>query len=111
MKVKFGKVGIICLALVLALGILGVGFAAWSDTLYIHGSVETGHVDVEFVPPPGGGDLSSDPQGANDTTLALDGGFLNLRIEQQDKDVGTTEVEIHDSNKAATVNITNGYPC
>ena len=105
MKVKFGKVGIICLALVLALGILGVGFAAWSETLYVRGNVETGHVDVEFVEV-----LSSDPPGIDDTTLQLDGGFPYLKIQQQDKDVGTTTATINDT-KSATVTITNGYPC
>ena len=38
-------------------GILGVGFATWGETLYVHGNVETGHVDVEFVEA-----SSSDPQ-------------------------------------------------
>lgn len=43
------KIGILCLALVLALGSLGIGFAHWSDQLYIEGTVETGEVLVGFV--------------------------------------------------------------
>jgi hypothetical protein len=108
MKVKFGRVGIICVVLVLAFGVLGVGFAMWSDTLYIRGNVETGHINVEFVKA-----SSSDPPGTNDTTLALDkamGGFPYIKIQQQDKDVGTTTVVIDDP-KSTTVTITNGYPC
>ncbi len=40
------KVGLILLALVLALGVLGVGYAMWSDTLLINGTVNTGTVDI-----------------------------------------------------------------
>jgi predicted ribosomally synthesized peptide with SipW-like signal peptide len=38
------KISLICLALILALGSLGVGYAMWSDTVVINGSVETGSV-------------------------------------------------------------------
>jgi len=40
------KIGIICLALVLALGALGVGAALWMGVLTIHGEVYTGNVDA-----------------------------------------------------------------
>ena len=40
------KVGLFCLALVLALGTLGIGYAAWTDTVYIEQTVETGTVKV-----------------------------------------------------------------
>jgi predicted ribosomally synthesized peptide with SipW-like signal peptide len=43
------KVGLIALALVLALGSLGVGYAMWSDTVTINGSVTTGNVDLDIV--------------------------------------------------------------
>lgn len=36
------KIGLICLALVLALGALGVGYAMWSDEVIIEGTVDTG---------------------------------------------------------------------
>lgn len=36
------KIAILALALVLAFGSLGVGYAHWSQTLYIEGTVETG---------------------------------------------------------------------
>jgi hypothetical protein len=32
----------LCLALVLAMGSLGIGYAAWTDTIYIEGTVTTG---------------------------------------------------------------------
>jgi len=43
-KIKrgFGKLGIFCLGLVLALAVCGVGYAHWSDTLSIEGTIITG---------------------------------------------------------------------
>jgi predicted ribosomally synthesized peptide with SipW-like signal peptide len=38
------KIGLICLALVLALGALGVGYAHWSDTVTINQTITTGEV-------------------------------------------------------------------
>jgi predicted ribosomally synthesized peptide with SipW-like signal peptide len=43
------KIGLLCLALVLALGALGIGYAAWTDTINISGSVNTGTVDINVV--------------------------------------------------------------
>jgi hypothetical protein len=40
------KIGLLSLALVLALGALGVGYAMWTDTITIHGTVNTGSVDI-----------------------------------------------------------------
>jgi hypothetical protein len=42
------KIGLLCLALVLALGSLGVGYAMWFEDLYIDGTVDTGTLDVEW---------------------------------------------------------------
>lgn len=42
------KIGVIALTLVLALGIIGVGYALWAENLYITGTVTTGEVDWEF---------------------------------------------------------------
>ncbi len=38
----FARAGALCLALVLGLGMMGVGLAHWTDTLYIGGTVGTG---------------------------------------------------------------------
>ena len=42
------KIGLICLALVLALGTLGAAFALWSDTLFLEGTVGTGNIGLEW---------------------------------------------------------------
>jgi len=43
------RIGLLALALVLALGALGVGYAAWTDTITITGTVNTGSVDLQVV--------------------------------------------------------------
>jgi len=43
------KIGIIALTLVLALGSLGVGYAHWSDQLYVEGTVKGGELMVGFT--------------------------------------------------------------
>jgi hypothetical protein len=48
MKKKALPVGTMFLVLVIALAVLGVGYALWSETLTIQGTVQTGEVDVEF---------------------------------------------------------------
>jgi hypothetical protein len=40
------KIGLLSLALVLALGALGVGYAHWTDTITIQGTVNTGSVNI-----------------------------------------------------------------
>ena len=42
------KIGLLALALVLALGSLGVGFALWSETLYLDGYVYTGELSADW---------------------------------------------------------------
>lgn len=48
------KIGLICLAVVLAMGGLGVGYAMWVDTVTIGGPVTTGTLNLafDFVEPP-----------------------------------------------------------
>ena len=41
------KIGFLVLAIVLAIGSLGIGYAAWTDTLYINGTVNTGEVNID----------------------------------------------------------------
>jgi len=48
MKRGFGKLGLICFALLICLAGTGVGYAAWTDTLTIQGEVNTGELDYGF---------------------------------------------------------------
>ena len=47
-KGKSLPVGTLFIVLVIMLALLGVGYALWSETLTISGTVSTGEVDVEF---------------------------------------------------------------
>lgn len=113
------KIGLLCLALVLALGTLGVGYAAWTDTIYIEGTVTTGSLCWEFAtctlldddkPVNYGGDYPTD-----DPDFTCHDGFtwdpeLGYFWEL-DKNVGWGEQEISDDGKTLTVTLHNAYPC
>jgi len=43
------KIGLIAIAIVLALGALGIGYAAWTDVITITGSVNTGSVNLDIT--------------------------------------------------------------
>jgi hypothetical protein len=43
------KVGLVGLVLILALGALGIGYATWTDTITIDGTVNTGSVDIAVI--------------------------------------------------------------
>jgi predicted ribosomally synthesized peptide with SipW-like signal peptide len=43
------KIGLLALALVLALGSLGVAYAAWTDSVYVQGTVNTGNLDIDVL--------------------------------------------------------------
>jgi len=45
MRKGFGKLGLICFALVICLAGMGVGYAHWSDTVTIEGTITTGEWD------------------------------------------------------------------
>ncbi len=79
------KILLISLALVLALGGLGVAGALWSDWLYIDGYVETGYIGAEW---------SVEWAGDN---------------EPADKDVSWIEAWLPDPNYMA-ISIYNAYP-
>lgn len=55
------KIAILALSLVLALGVLGIGYAKWSDTVTITGTVNTGTIDLAIADV-GVTDLGPDPQ-------------------------------------------------
>lgn len=92
-KNEMKKIALVSLALVLALGMLGVGYAHWEKSLYIEGTVNTGEVNMEIISA-----ASDDPPGN------IDPG--------KDKDVGCTRVQIDPSdNQRVIVTVENGYPC
>jgi hypothetical protein len=79
------KIGLLCLALVLALGSLGTAYAMWYEDLYIEGTVDTGEVYAYW-----------DDCGCFDV---------------EGKDVGTISCQIDAVDpRIMHVTVTNGYP-
>jgi hypothetical protein len=81
------KIGLLVLALVLALGALGTGYALWWDNLYIDAYVYTGDIGLELS------------QGVPYDT------------EAPEKDVSWGECYLDDNNTWMVVYVYNAYPC
>lgn len=84
MKMETKKIAATFAILMIALGLAGLAYAHWSETLYIEGTVETGNLDVEW---------SIDDFGDNEV----------------EKDVGIVDVTI--DGDTLYIMITNAYPC
>lgn len=100
------KFTLICLALVLALGTLGVAYAMWDKTLYVEGTVDTGEVNAKI-----GSIASDDPAGTTDPYY---GDLVGMpeKPEYPLKDVATTTCGIDEyDNQRGWVIIDDGYPC
>jgi len=98
------KLGLVFLVLVLALGALGVGYAKWSDTVVINGSISSGEVCLEWT----GAYGSKDPCTPPTKDWTCDPGFTN--ICQGDKDIGCTTVVMEDED-TISVTLDSVYPC
>ena len=79
------KIAFIGMALILALGVMGAGFALWSDSLFVEGTIETGDIGLTWS--------QGDPYDTEDSM----------------KNVSFGECEIIDDTLYITV--FNAYPC
>ncbi len=77
------KLGLIILSLVMAISVIGVGYAAWTDQLFIDGTVTTGNFGVIFS--------ASSPETDTDP-------------------YAQTTCVISDDGKTATFKVTGAYP-
>lgn len=97
------KIGVIALTLVLALGVLGVGYAHWSQTLYIDTTVKTGTLIVGFqevIP-------SEDPEVENKDVGSITAILDTQKGTHWDEYTGTY-LPIYEK---VLVTIDNAYPC
>ena len=124
------KFGLLCVALVLVIGTLGIGYAAWTDTIFVNGTVNTGEVCADFTCPwsqtdPNISPFTNDPweftveQGAPvaalDWVATVDGPGFHLFGNQykEDKNVGWTEIVCDEGEppiKRAYLTFHNVYP-
>jgi len=100
------KIGLLSLALVLALGTLGVGYAMWSDTLQIVGDVNTGEVSVFFDSQYDNDVNDNDPTEAGSWDVSGKPVWTGARCT---KDIASTTSTYED--KSTEIIVTNGYPC
>ena len=80
------KTSILILVLIVALGAIGVGYAAWSQTLDITGNVDTGSLSAAYI-------------GSNATNVPVG-----------DAEADATYTVTGDDGLTLTVNVTNAYP-
>jgi predicted ribosomally synthesized peptide with SipW-like signal peptide len=101
------KIAVICLALVLALGGLGVAYAAWTDTVEISGPVTAGEVSWEFDDPlnPGTPRITDDdhgpdpvaPPGSNEEGKDVAWKEFNFVDSDADGDKDVLEITVHNA--------------
>jgi hypothetical protein len=109
------KIGLLCLALVLALGALGVGYSAWTDVITINGSVSTGSACLCIAESGLLAPASSDKCIAGNLDVNGLGSscgppiVLGTGQPSEPKDVACTTVTWVDCNTLSIV-VTNGYP-
>jgi predicted ribosomally synthesized peptide with SipW-like signal peptide len=106
------KIGLIVLAVVLAIGAMGAAYAAWSETLTINGTITAGNLDVDFVAASNDPGITLDPLTGAWSVLAW------TPATDSGKNVASTEVDqtgITDAGDTVTSNtlgitVANAYP-
>lgn len=107
------KIGLLLMAVVLVLGVMGVGYALWYKVLYINGTVNTDNVDAEWtdISNPDNEALGLPPDGHPDQKYDPDHPSVP-GYQPGNKDVGWTEAWIDDLDpQILHVELHNVYPC
>lgn len=100
-----------CLVVVLALALMGFGFAKWSDSVTVKATAQSGSVKWGIVE----GSVSQIDNGA-DYHSEMDGGMMDWALDPEGKDVGSTAIEVGDINNDSVqdtldITVSNAYPC
>ncbi|MGF3585341.1 MAG: hypothetical protein ACQXXD_06460 [Thermoplasmatota archaeon] len=125
MKQKINKIAVVFVVSIFALTTLGVAYAAWTDTLYINGTVTTGKVCWEFttcslldeIPPINpGGDYVGMGNPLADYTCRNNFADPPPLFWRGDKNVawGTQQIKDNDGDgckETLEVTLHNAYPC
>lgn len=120
------KIALLSLALILALGSLGVGYASWHDTVTVGGPVTTGTVCLGFVKWWDGGPYIREESGDPDLNFTTwiagpgpscppEGMFFGIHQTDPGKDVGylgtvTPHFDVLGNVESLDVTIENAYP-
>jgi len=111
MKGRLGKFGTIFLAVTLALALTGAGFAHWSDTVQIEGTVHMGSATLafDFVEPAVCDEYYRDP----DTGALVPGEWLGKEVGDCDAWFDDLIEDVHSGKKGYKklwIVVTNAYP-
>jgi hypothetical protein len=97
------KIGLLCLALVLALGTLGIGYATWSENVTIEQTVRTGDLKV------GVANIMTNDSGIGQHDPGYDKDVA--RCTSQNVSPVLFSIGPYDFYEKVTEVITNAYPC
>jgi hypothetical protein len=106
------KIGLIAIIVVLSLGIIGVGYAAWSQTINVSGSANVGTFGVKFE-----NAASNDAGTTNDPNVAGTWTFgappytwSGTTISQNVASTTGVITTVTKTNDTLTITLTNAYP-
>ena len=117
MKHKINKMATIFIASIFALSGLGVAFAAWTDTITIGGTVDTGNLCLKWRAFTDASGNPLDPYITQqdvgpDWHSDMAGGMVNVWPDPEYKDVGSTTFTWGDTDhKIIVMTVNNAYPC
>jgi hypothetical protein len=108
------KVGLLILALVVALGALGAGYAAWSESITVTGTVSAGNLDVDFAVASNDAGNAQDPRegGSWDGISWTEGIRWDYDAASTDVTLNPTSDENADAvtSNTLTITVTDVYP-
>ncbi len=101
---------VVSLLVIFALALMGLGFAKWSDSVAVNATAQSGTLKWGFEP---NSWMSKD--NGPDWTCDMGGGMRNIRPAPEGKDVGSTSVELTDTNGDGALDtmeivVNNAYP-
>lgn len=107
------KTSIISILVILAFGMMGIGFAMWSDTVSISAAAQAGELEFNYIDGSAG---SLDPVGDSDGDQTSNYGMLSIGTCPEAKNVGSTATTMADTNADGykdkiNVVVSNAYPC
>lgn len=90
-------------ALVLSMGLLGTGYAYWTDTLAVSTKVDTGHLNVKFA------NLESKDTYANDSWNEVDSKYTTF-VSTKKLDKGPAEGDYNNDNDLISIEVNELVP-
>jgi hypothetical protein len=109
------KIGLIAIVVVLALGIIGVGYAAWSQSITVSGTANVGSFGVKFENAASNdAGTANDPSSAGAWTFSGTGvppyTWSGTNLSQNVASTTGVITSVTKTNDTLTITLTNAYP-